>query len=559
TTLTITNPLVNYRALIATKRIVPDQAQLRLALHLEKLYDRLKNYEPEIEYRVRLKEVTRTISNSPSNVPLSWGFPRSRQDATSLALTRRLTHHESAVQLNSPQGLLLHGEVGTGKSMLIDLLADCLPTAKKRRLHFNTFMLEILSKLETYRLQPSTSISEPPEEKFTLLRLAREMIRTNPILFLDEFQMPDRAASKILSHLLTAFFHLGGVLVATSNRMPEELAKASGLAMPPPRRLLWGKFLPAKPSLEGRNEFADFLEVLKARCEIWDMTTSHDYRRRATTPEYFSPSLKILSKSLNLPTSTPWQTDEICIYSRKVTIPRHFRGITMWTFSQLCEATLGPADYLTLASRYHTFILTHVPVLTTNLKNEARRLITLLDALYECKCRLCLHLEQNIRPDGIFFPADESAEQREGGDAVYAETVAEVYQDLSAPFRPNVLTKNPEFGEEKGETSVDFGKTAAFTGEDERFAYKRAQSRIWELCSREYWERVRHVPLERGRRGWEGRKGPVPLEGSHKGGKGNEDTEEAKPKFDFTHFWGMMKWGRRAGNWGQGVEGVKAR
>ena len=131
-----------------------------------------------------------------------------------LAMTRSLTNHDSALELDSPKGLLLHGEVGTGKSMLVDLLADCLPNGKKRRWHFNTFMLETFARLEHVR----RSILESPiteagldMEEHSLLRLAREMISTSPILFLDEFQLPDRAASKILSNLLTSFFHLGGV------------------------------------------------------------------------------------------------------------------------------------------------------------------------------------------------------------------------------------------------------------------------------------------------------------------------------------------------------------
>ena len=217
-----------YRALLAIQRIDPDPAQHRLALHLQKLYYRLKDYEPEIEYGQRLEQISRSIGTSSpdqSDLPTHNGevqdhgifsrFQQHRERADSLALTRKLTSHESAIHLQSPRGLLLYGEVGTGKSMLVDLLADCLPSRKKRRWHFNTFMLEIFARLEQLRRIRLKSPSLQTEggnqdEENSLLWLARDMISTSPILFLDEFQLPDRAASKILSSLFTAFFHLGG-------------------------------------------------------------------------------------------------------------------------------------------------------------------------------------------------------------------------------------------------------------------------------------------------------------------------------------------------------------
>jgi len=113
------------------------------------------------------------------------------------------------------------------------------------------------------------------------------MIEKSPILFLDEFQLPDRAASKILSNLFTAFFQLGGVFIATSNRMPDELAKASGMDFTaPPRGGLvrnWLGFGSGRGKMDmflANNEYAAFAEVLKARCEIWNMEGGRDWRRR---------------------------------------------------------------------------------------------------------------------------------------------------------------------------------------------------------------------------------------------------------------------------------------
>lgn len=123
----ITNPLVQYRALLATKRIDPDPAQHRLALHLQKLYERLKDYEPIVEYNQRLTQISKTLASSPARPAQDGGEDTSsrsggvlsslfeqKREKENFALTRVLTSHEEAIQMDSPQGLMLHGEVGTG-------------------------------------------------------------------------------------------------------------------------------------------------------------------------------------------------------------------------------------------------------------------------------------------------------------------------------------------------------------------------------------------------------------------------------------------------------------
>lgn len=726
TGLAITNPLVKYRALLATHQLVHDPAQLRLALHLQKLYDRLKDYEPEVEYRARLDQIKKTVPNpqtdndgSEAENPLPrqsrWrSLMAAKEQRDSLALTRKLTSHESALQLNSPKGLMLHGEVGTGKSMLIDLFADCLPNSKKRRWHFNTFMLETFAKLESLRKSRSRTLANPDEDH-SLLWVAKDMIQNSPILFLDEFQMPDRAASKILTNVMTSFFQLGGVLVATSNRMPEELAKASGMEFPPPSRmeaLGWRIGLRRKSSTSdrmfgGQTEFAAFLEVLKARCEVWEMEGGKDYRRIesgvstpkaraedawqldghddlqhsvgmpgwparektiedtvgsdveevAKLPIYYdamnedtadqdalNAAISKATAASTLPENLQWEQSALTVYGRTIPVPRSYNGVCSWTFDELCRSTLGPADYITLASKYHTVFLTDVPVLTWLMKNEARRFITLLDALYECRCKL--FVSAHAGPDDLFFP--EKTKQTDGeneDDAVYSETISEVYQDATAPFRPNILTENPNyaepdpepdytharlagllnadaieddppnkpknpFGRSFGRTDAelerkpidpdevrppsrpDFSKTGAFTGEDERFAYKRAQSRLWEMCGARWWAREEegwHRPLPQEVRRWEQStqvaSSEVSQAGKHTsaeseivmGGSIPDDTRPAEsfrqpsssspfrtskeepPKISWTHVWGTTKWGKRAGAWGQGPEGLKDR
>ena len=592
TAVTITDPLVKYKTAVASGLYSPDLAQHRLARHLQKVYLRIKDYSPQYEYRERLSRVARLTEKKQSEEddesgilarrthsiwrnPLFKRLLSTPEGKESLALTRVLTSHETAIEIDSPKGLFLSGEVGTGKSMLLDLLAEGLPTERKKRWHFNTFMLYTLSQLESHRKRIPHSRDDASD--FSLLWMAKKLVDESPILFLDEFQLPDRAASKILSHLFIAFFQLGGVLIASSNRMPEELQKATGIDYTPvPNRGLirkiFGSATRSKGELYGQtSDFANFLEVLKARCDFWQMEGAQDWRRREEGEDVNTTASHKLDKGGTIqnpdleeqgdtsrrkkprnffladdqqdawglrllettswagPGPIPWSPSSAVVYGRKIYTPKHYNGFVYWKFDDLVES-FGPADYITMASTYHTFIIDQVPVLTVLQKNEARRFITLLDALYEARCKLIIRAENP--PDDLFFPERRQSPNKDGespgqgDDATYSETISEVYQDQMSPFRPNVSyydtpsttsqynpDQDSDFGIQKKQ--VDFGNTGAFTGEDERFAYKRAISRLWELCSAQWHARSgdwwQPLPVEA--RHWEGGQPSQPRRG----------------------------------------------
>ena len=433
--------------------------------------------------------------------------------------------------------------------------------------------------------------------------------------------------------------------------------------------------------IEAEAEAEEVEEVVEEE-EATEVSSPHYYT--ITTPSDGQALSAILTQITGSPTA-PFAPTSLTVYGRTVPIPRACDGLAHFTFAELCQTTLGPADYSTLASTFHTLILTDVPVLTWLMKNEARRFITLLDALYECRCKL--YVSAAAGPDDIFFPDQKpdgrAGERQEGGDedAVYAETFSEAYQDATAPFRPNILSQNPAYREPEppphpampaepdytharlagmlnadaieddppnkprsggrsgfarsfGRTDAemerapvdpdevryaapaaarrpDFGKASRFTGEDERFAYKRAQSRLWEMCGRKWWSRGRvegeeewHRPLPREMRGWEGSvesrsvpgvkveeevrvevEGDVAMGGSMEDGTRDERSfkrqaqqqrkQESEslasaspfrnpeaappPKLDEAHVWSLGRWGKRAGAWGKGIEGLEER
>jgi cell division protein ZapE len=337
-------PLQRYEAMIAADELQPDVAQAEVVAHLQVLHDALKTSQS-------------VLSRSETG-----GFLSRLRTGFSWAATGRETASPDV------RGLYIHGPVGRGKSLVMDLFHETAPARKKRRVHFHAFMQDVHARLRSLREQAGTSGVDD-----AILRLADQLFDEAVLLCFDEFHVQNIADAMILGRLFDRLFDLGLVMVATSNFPPGRLYE-NGL---------------------NRDRFVPFIARLQDELNVVSLAGPTDYRleRLNNLPVYYCPddveAKAALARIFFLLTDdADGFVDELEIGSRTLIVPKAARGVAWFDFAELCEQPLGAADYLALADGYHTLILESVPVLTRQKHNEARRFITLVDALYECKINL---------------------------------------------------------------------------------------------------------------------------------------------------------------------------
>ena len=271
------------------------------------------------------------------------------------------------------RGVYLHGGVGRGKSMLMDLFFDELPDPlKKRRVHFHEFMIETHDWLHQHRGNEMDDL---------LPSYAQHVADNIEVLCFDEFHVTDVADAMILGRLFTALFDYGVVVVATSNWAPDNLYEG-GLQ---------------------RDLFLPFIALLKNQMEVTHLDSDTDYRTLADPCQeiyYFYPlneetkqKTDNLFKEITEDQKTITDTIEVKGRSFQVVAAN---DIARFTFSELCEQPLGAEDYIAIAERFDTIFVEDVPNLTPANRNEAKRLILLIDCLYEAACRLVMSAESDI-------------------------------------------------------------------------------------------------------------------------------------------------------------------
>jgi predicted ATPase len=373
-------------------------------------------------------------------------------------------------------GLYMYGGTGCGKSMLMDAFYEASierGIKNSRRVHFHSFMLEIHQRLHKLR-GPSRNGPHPVET------IAKEVAHETSLLCFDEFQVTDVADAMILSRLFEGLFDLNVIVVATSNRQPEDLYK-NGL---------------------NREIFLPFIDLLKKRCAVHYLSSPTDYRFLATAekeakqstwiviPESFYGNEKdIVEKKVHtakLLFENKWkdavlqsltkressiiisvaQQREIkvkrsCdINDLKVSSLSSSLPFARFTFTELCDQPLFAADYSALASSFQTIFIENVPILTLGERNELRRLITLIDILYEHNVQLVVSAAST--PQTLFIPV----------------------------MSRSALVNNPDIEQESIKIKDMSERKSASSKYDEVFAYDRCLSRLVEMGSDDYKNRV---------------------------------------------------------------------
>jgi cell division protein ZapE len=262
---------------------------------------------------------------------------------------------------DAPRGLYIHGEVGRGKTMLMDLFFAHLDVASKTRIHFHGFMQDIHRRRQA--LTSGDVIAE----------IAKQLAPAMQVLCLDEMQVSDIADATILGRLFEALMVRGTVIVTTSNVPPDGLYK-DGLN----RQL----FLPA-------------IAMLNKRLEVVSLESSTDYRLgRVKAWESFVTPLgakadahiqRIWESLAETPKGLPV---DLPVLGRKLHVPEAAHGCARFSFAELCEAPLGPPDYLALAAAFKTIFIEGIPALKSSQRNEAKRFVLLIDTIYDARVRL---------------------------------------------------------------------------------------------------------------------------------------------------------------------------
>ncbi|MBB5772458.1 cell division protein ZapE [Brevundimonas vesicularis] len=271
------------------------------------------------------------------------------------------------------RGLYLYGPPGRGKSMLMDLFYSATPEPRKTRAHFHAFMARIHDLVKQWRegdAKTRKAVFGTHKGDDPIPPIAKLIASEARLLCFDELQVTDIADAMILGRLFEALFEDRVVLAITSNRAPEDLYK-NGI---------------------NRQLFLPFIDIIRERCVVVETAGARDWRldRMTSAQVWHTPDDRAAFETLwrELKGGEPEEPAHLTVLGRDVVVKRTVGSMARATFAELCARPLGPQDYLAIAQRFHTLFLEDVPILSSANHHEARRLVTLVDALYEAKTKL---------------------------------------------------------------------------------------------------------------------------------------------------------------------------
>ncbi|KAI8926061.1 AFG1-like ATPase-domain-containing protein [Entophlyctis helioformis] len=476
-------PLPEYYRRIALKEIEPDQDQMRAAVALQKLCEELLHYRPPVW--------DAPLVPAPSLTP-SDRMPDANSDLDRLAasLTTPSTTSRSLVRVPGSDDFEAYGP----RTLLMDMFFDSVPTPHKTRIHFHAFMQSLYAKLHSWH---SLAPSSPARSEYVMDTVARDLLRSSWLICFDEFQITDIATASLLKPLFSALFRHGAVLVATSNRVPDDLY-TGGFA---------------------RKNNVQLINLLTERCTVVHLRSEHDYRAQMLADTRFEGPGAVARSYYKLDSPENAKafvervgklfygkqvySETVKIHGRKQTIHKAADGIALFTFEELCGSSnqpWGPAEYLQLCASFHTIVVQSVPQMGLFERNEARRFITFIDAAYENKTKLVFSADTD--PDDLFVLPDKATD--DSADAVmHREMMGDLLGESAAlnaatpsppaasasasqPLPPGTSAIKPGYVPESESESDQLTSLAVFTAEEERFAFTRAVSRIKEMQADAY-------------------------------------------------------------------------
>jgi len=288
------------------------------------------------------------------------------------------------------QGVYMWGGVGRGKSMLMDMFYENISIERKRRVHFHAFMQEVHARIHELRqnANKNKTTGDP------VMLLAKEIIAETDLLCFDELQATDVADATLLHRLFSELFAANVIIVSTSNHPPVSLY-TGGVQ---------------------KERFSKFIALIERKMKITPLASTTDYRHaqmKSLKQTYFWPLGKkadafIYDSLEKMDVNTHSTKGTLTIQGRKLEFRLYDQSVGRFRFDDLCAANLGAADYLAIAGKLDTLILTGIPKLSPEKRNEAKRLVTLIDALYEHKVKLLATAE--VAPKDIYTEGDGAFE-----------------------------------------------------------------------------------------------------------------------------------------------------